>query len=84
MGLHVADAARHVAGASGRARILEVGAGTGLATRAALAALQPLAARFDYVCTDRSPALLEAARARLGNDLPISGAAIIRGDPADE
>ncbi len=48
-----------------RVRILEVGAGTGRATQAVLAALAPLAGRFDYVCTDRSPALLEAARTRL-------------------
>ena len=46
-------------------RILEVGSGTGLATQAVLAALAPLAGRFDYVCTDRSAALLEAARTRL-------------------
>ncbi len=62
----MAAAVAEAAAARGRpVRILEVGAGTGRATEAVLAALAPLSGRFDYVCTDRSPALLEAARARL-------------------
>jgi amino acid adenylation domain-containing protein len=60
----VAAAAGRCASA-GRARILEVGAGTGRATEAILAALAPLAGRFEYVCTDRSRARLAAAQVRL-------------------
>jgi amino acid adenylation domain-containing protein len=67
MAAAVAEAASRRAEATpqARVRILEVGAGTGLATQAVLDALGPMAGRFDYVCTDRSAALLEAARARL-------------------
>ncbi|WGF87497.1 amino acid adenylation domain-containing protein [Marinivivus vitaminiproducens] len=67
MAAAVADevSARGDAGTAGPVRILEVGGGTGLATQSALAALGSLSASVDYVCTDRSQALLAAGRERL-------------------
>ncbi len=46
-------------------RIIEVGAGTGIATARVIAALVPYAAHVDYVCTDRSATLLAVARTRV-------------------
>ncbi len=46
-------------------RIIEVGAGTGIATACVIAALVPYAAHVDYVCTDRSATLLAVARTRV-------------------
>lgn len=60
-------------------RIVEVGAGTGIATARVLAALTPFAARVDYVCADRSPTLLAVALARLAGG-PIVPA-FLRQDP---
>ena len=48
-----------------RVRILEVGAGTGIATVEMLAAFASFSDRIDYVCTDRSTSLLSDARRRL-------------------
>ncbi len=46
-------------------RIIEIGAGTGIATARVIATLVPYGAHVDYVCTDRSATLLAVARARV-------------------
>ncbi|MGX1508435.1 UNVERIFIED_CONTAM: 3-oxoacyl-(acyl-carrier-protein) synthase/NADP-dependent 3-hydroxy acid dehydrogenase YdfG/SAM-dependent methyltransferase/aryl carrier-like protein [Streptomyces graminofaciens] len=61
----LADAARTVPAG---ARILEIGAGVGGTTAAALAALDARGVtRFDYVYTDLSPAFLQHGRRRFGD-----------------
>jgi|GEM_PF-2048095 acyl transferase domain-containing protein/NADPH:quinone reductase-like Zn-dependent oxidoreductase/thioesterase domain-containing protein/SAM-dependent methyltransferase len=57
-------AAAVVAGASGRARILEVGAGTGGATAGILEALKAAGLQADYTYTDISAAFLQHGRKR--------------------
>jgi acyl transferase domain-containing protein/acyl carrier protein/SAM-dependent methyltransferase len=52
---------------SGPLRILEIGAGTGGSTAGVLDALQAGASRTRYVCTDKSPGLVQHARKRFAS-----------------
>nr|WP_294549481.1 SDR family NAD(P)-dependent oxidoreductase [uncultured Rhodopila sp.] len=74
-----ADIVRDLAGRRpGTVRILEIGAGTGSATRGVLAALAPDAARIRYCYTDKSPAFVQLGRRMFGQ--PVAETTFVRLD----